>query len=263
MILQSNAMKTLHFIPNFKAARISFDEILEAASKHIKSLPETKERSLKEDLENGLANLTSKDQLQMYLSAYGDIHRQKLMMAYDKIPNKVWQEGKLAVIDYGCGQCVAEMVLSDFMKQHYIDNDIISEFIMIEPSGASIKQGVKYLQSFFEDCEITTFNSTAGKITSDHLQTKAQTVIHIFSNVLDMPDFEREHIADLLNQDMSRNHILVCVSPFYQENGRGALMDNFGQLTRGMRCEYKFEKHTDDWDKSFSCQIRIFVSGYY
>lgn len=92
-------MNTFHFIPNFKVARISFDEILEAALKHIKSLPETKQRSLKEDLENGLANLTSKNQLQMYLSAYGDIHRQKLMMAYDKIPNKVWHEGKLAVID--------------------------------------------------------------------------------------------------------------------------------------------------------------------
>lgn len=74
-------MNTLHFIPTFKVAKISFDEILEASSKHIRSLSETKQRSLKEDLENGLANLTSNDQLQMYLNAYGDIHRQKLMMA--------------------------------------------------------------------------------------------------------------------------------------------------------------------------------------
>lgn len=66
----------------------------------------------------GLANLSSRNQLQMYLSAYGDIHRQKLMMAYDKIPTKVWSEGKLAIIYYGCGQCVGEMVLADFMKSH-------------------------------------------------------------------------------------------------------------------------------------------------
>lgn len=58
-------MNTLHFVPNFKVARISFDEILEAASNHIKSLPETKQPSLKEELENGLANLKSIDQLQM------------------------------------------------------------------------------------------------------------------------------------------------------------------------------------------------------
>ena len=118
-------MNILHFTPDFNASRMNFDEVLEVASKHIKSLPDTTQRLLKEDLENGLANLTSNDQLQMYLSAYGDIHRQKLMMAYDKIPTKVWFEGKLAVIDYGCGQCIAEMVLSDFMKQHYIGNDKI------------------------------------------------------------------------------------------------------------------------------------------
>ena len=52
-------MNTLHFIPNFKALRISFDEILEAASKQIKTLSDAKQKSQKEDLENGLANLTS------------------------------------------------------------------------------------------------------------------------------------------------------------------------------------------------------------
>ena len=31
-------MHTLNFIPNFRASRISFDEILEASSKHIKAL---------------------------------------------------------------------------------------------------------------------------------------------------------------------------------------------------------------------------------
>ena len=120
------------------------------------------------------------------------------------------------------------------------------------------------MQASFNDSEIKTYRTTVGKIPLDGLQTKAQTIIHIFfSNVLDMPGFEREHIAELLNQDMSRNHILVCVSPFYQENGRGAIMDNFGNITRRMRCEYSYEKHTDEWEKPFSCQIRIFVSGYY
>ena len=40
-------------------------------------------------------------------------------------------------------------------------------------------------------------------------------------------------------------------------------MDEFGDMLRGMRCEYKLEKHNDDWKKPFSCQIRIFVSAYY
>ena len=129
------------------------------------------------------------------------------------------------------------------MKEHYIVNDIVSQFIMIEPSRASLSQVIKYLQAFCDDCEIASYNTTAGKVTLDNLQTEAETIIHIFSNVLDMLEFEREHIAELLNQDVGRNHILVSMSPFYQEKGRGALMDDFHAMTRGMRCEYKYGKH--------------------
>ena len=101
------------------------------------------------------------------------------------------------------------------------------------------------------------------KLTEDYIRPQSDTVIHLFSNVLDIIEFERHNIASILNSDMSHNHILVCVSPFYQENGRGALMDEFGNMLRSMRCEYKLEKHTDDWKNPFSCQVRIFVSAYY
>lgn len=99
----------LHFTPHFSAAQISFDDILESAKKHINSLSESKQASLKESLENGLADLSTKEELDMYISSYGDIHRQKLQMAFEKIPYKVWHEGEISVIDYGCGQCIAEM----------------------------------------------------------------------------------------------------------------------------------------------------------
>ena len=100
-------------------------------------------------------------------------------------------------------------------------------------------------------------------MTEDYIRPQSDTVIHILSNVLDIIEFERHNIARILNSDMGHNHILVCVSPFYQENGRGGLMDEFGDMLHGMRCEYKFEKHTDEWKNPFSCQIRIFVSSYY
>lgn len=82
-------MATLHFIPRFNASRLSFEDILKSAKQHINSLSETKQKKLKDDLENGLAILTTKEQLDMYISSYGEIHRQKLQMAYDEIPHKV------------------------------------------------------------------------------------------------------------------------------------------------------------------------------
>lgn len=65
-------------------------------------------------------------------------------------------------------------------------------------------------------------------MTDYDISPQSDTVIHIFSNVLDIIEFERHNIAYILNSDMSHNHILVCVSPFYQENGRGMLMGEFG-----------------------------------
>lgn len=252
-----------HFIPQFNASQLSFDDVVESVKQHINSLSENKQKKLKDELENGLANLTTKEQLDMYISSYGEIHRQKLQIAYDRIPHKVWSEGSISVVDYGCGQCIAEMVLSDFLKNHYIDNDKISDFTVIEPSKASLTLGLQYLEQFYENSKITAYNVSAGQLTEDYIRPQSDTVIHLFSNVLDIIEFERHNIASILNSDMSHNHILVCVSLFYQENGRGALMDEFGNMLRSMRCEYKLEKHTDDWENPFSCQVRIFVSAYY
>lgn len=97
-------MTSLHFSPHINTSPISFDNVLQAAEKYIDSLSDSKQKSLKNELGNGLADLTSKEQLDMYLSSYGDIHRQKLLLAYEKIPLKVWTENALSIVDYGCGQ---------------------------------------------------------------------------------------------------------------------------------------------------------------
>ena len=62
-------MATLHFIPRFNASRFSFDDVMESVKQHINSLSETKQKKLKDDLENGLAILTTKEQLDMYISS--------------------------------------------------------------------------------------------------------------------------------------------------------------------------------------------------
>lgn len=43
----------------------------------------------------------------------------------------------------------------------------------------------------------------------------------------------------------------------------GKRMKEFGDKLQGYTLAYKLEKHTDDWDKPYSCQIYIFVSSYY
>lgn len=39
-------------------------------------------------------------------------------------------------------------------------------------------------------------------------------------------------------------------------------MDEFGKKLQSYRLAHKLEKHADDWDKHYSCQIHNIVSSY-
>lgn len=71
-------------------------------------------------MEHGAALLTNTRQLNAYIAKYGEIHQAKLLHAYEKIPSEVWHEDGITVVDYGCGQGIAEMVLSDYMASRYM-----------------------------------------------------------------------------------------------------------------------------------------------
>ena len=38
-------------------------------------------------------------------------------------------------------------------------------------------------------------------------------------------------------------------------------MDEYGERLPGFNTIYSFEKHIDDWDEDYSCQIRIFSNA--
>lgn len=102
---------------------ITYDTLLAQASEYILSLPETKQKELKENLSHGKALLRSRDQMYAYLHYYGQIHREKLIRAFKHIPSD-FLKSPFSVIDWGCGQGLASMVLNDYI----LDQDIITDF---------------------------------------------------------------------------------------------------------------------------------------
>lgn len=87
------------------------------------SLPEAKQKELKENLSHGKALLRSRDQMNAYLHYYGQMHREKLVRAFKHIPSD-FLKSPISVIDWGCGQGLASMVLNDYI----LDQDIITDF---------------------------------------------------------------------------------------------------------------------------------------
>ena len=91
----------------------SFDYFLEKAQRRISHISQKRQEELKDMLNHGEAYLNNSDLLDMYLCCYGDIHRDKLIMAYKELPSSIFYYDGISVIDYACGQGIAELVLFD------------------------------------------------------------------------------------------------------------------------------------------------------
>jgi hypothetical protein len=107
------------------------------------------------------------------------------------------------------------MVLSDYMASMYIENDYIKDFILIEPSRQNLRRCAKYVNAFFNESTASSVCKKDSQIKNDDINPKSSTVIHIFSNVIDLDDFDGDSVLSLLNEDKSRNNIIVCMSPYY------------------------------------------------
>lgn len=243
--------------------RTYFDCLLENAKMYLSRFSEKEQDKLKEELEHGAGYLNTVEQLMMYAKTYGEIHRAKLIQCYEHIPLKVWHESKLSIIDYGAGQGLAEIVLADFMKSEMIDKEMVRDITIIEPSRINLTQSINYLSDIFGGSELIPIQKKDIELTRDDIQPKSDVVLNILSNVIDLENFNGNDIITLLNEDKEHNNILICVNPYYQENGRGRKMKEFCDKLQGYRCVYKFQKHLDEWDENYSCQIQILVSSYY
>lgn len=66
------------------------------------------------------------------------------------MPKSVWSEEGISIIDYGCGQGIAEMGLSDYIASKWIDNDFAKDFTLMETYEDAIKfPEIFELKSFF------------------------------------------------------------------------------------------------------------------
>lgn len=145
------------------------------------------------------------------MGLYGEIHRAKLLTAFENIPNKVWGEGGISIIDYGCGQGIAEMALADYINHIWIGIDFIRDITLIEPSTINLAHALDYTRSFYPSAFIKAIRKLDSQIDEDDIKPQKSTVIHIFSNVIDMDSFDGESIASILSHQVSHNNLSFSI----------------------------------------------------
>lgn len=207
----------MNYTPKRQTSLLTLDNIIANANAYIDTLSVNEQHRLKEQLKHGTNNITTIKQLKMYLKCYGEIHKAKLMKCYNNIPHNIWSEEFISIIDYDSGQGLAEIVLAEFLNHKWIDNDLIKDITLIEPSRISLIQSIEYLSKIFINSSILPILKSDYQINSNDLNPKSNTIIHILSNIIDLNTFKGNNIISLLNEDNEHNNIVVCVSPYYQE----------------------------------------------
>lgn len=145
------------------------------------------------------------------------------------------------------------MVLSEYVPKQ----DIVTDFTMVEPSARCLSQAEANLTWSNPKSMVDIVKKREEEVEARDICVQERKVFHLLSNVVDMPEFSGDGIRRFIEYNNELHHLIVAVSPFYPEEGRGKRMDEFVESLKGFRKVYSFQKHVDDWDNDYSCQIRI------
>ena len=190
----------------------SFEKIRDIANKYIQSIGDPEELFYK--LQRGEVIIDDEKLLYKYLVSFGLKHKAKLYSAYDEIFEKIQKE-KFDIVDWGCGQGTATMLLLDYAKKKNIILDI-ENITLIEPSQLALSRGLLHIDLFKQkDYKINSINSDLDCLKVEDLENKSNNkTLHLFSNILDIESFSLDNelfskVAGTLKNDA----IFICVSP--------------------------------------------------
>ncbi len=198
-----------------------FELIRSIAVNELTALDRDKRQSLYVHLQRGVSLLNTHEQLCQYLFSYGQMHQAKLLDAFKNIPSNMFDD-PFEIVDWGCGQAMGSVNLLDHLRG-IGKGHCVSRITLIEPSAFALQRGVLHLTpyrdefnfelrteaKFFEDLEPSNLNVN-----------KNIKRVHIFSNILDVPEIDLKHLAGLIDASRQSDDLLVCVGPLNPTNQR-------------------------------------------
>ncbi len=155
---------------------ISFDTIREGYKK---------DYNRHKELHYGHATLNEPPLLDQYLYSLGKMTKQQWahFLKNIRIP-----EGRLRLVDYGCGQGLACAILFDHYRNMITER--IDEVVLIEPSVVALERAKAIVECYNIDASIKIQCKKLDDLPRAYLEPSGNAVfLHIFSNLLDIDEF--------------------------------------------------------------------------
>lgn len=171
-------------------------------------------------LEHGTAVLETEEQCCAYMSAYGPMHRHKLMRALDENEFPYSDlAGGIEIYDWGCGQGIGTMAVVEKLRQHGMLKKL-RKVVLEEPSDVARDRAVIHVKKALEDnnADVVAVSKYLPSDNGDNshsitsISVEQPIAIHIFSNILDIEAVSLKGVSKMITSS-GQNHIVLCIGP--------------------------------------------------
>lgn len=159
--------------------------------------------------------LDSSQQLDQYLYSYGLM----IQSQWNQICCDLILEGEdFTLIDYGCGQGLASLLLLDNFGSTFAQN--VKQVILVEPSSSAIVRAQGIVEVCYPNAEFVVINSDFDSLSVQNLVSNDTNVkIHLMSNILDIEGFDHFNLIKKARSSNKGTHYFIAVSHDRGHNG--------------------------------------------
>lgn len=207
-----------------KQYHLSINEIIRISRSYVpdrfKSCPWHYKDGQGRELNRGTAVLETEEQCCAYMSAYGPMHRHKLMRALDEneFPYSDLTDG-VEIYDWGCGLGIGTMAVIEKLRQHNMLGKL-RKVVLEEPSDVARDRAILHVTKALEDYHAdvvavskylpSDYGDNSNSITT--INVEQPIAIHIFSNILDIEAVSLKGVSKMITSS-GKKHIVLCIGP--------------------------------------------------
>lgn len=196
---------------------LNFQKIKAVSDQFILNLSKGLQEKLFEKITPNPQILDSEPLMAAHLYINGEAQEARLQNAYSYFPKSFFNK-EIEIIDYRCGQGIAEIVYHDFLQTKNISQKT-RRITLIDPSEIAIKRACLHTKLIFPDVEIRVVcNDLDNLKATDILSEKKLTKLHL---LMDVPDLNIEtlvHLSKLIKANLCGQNYFLCISPYHKNS---------------------------------------------
>ena len=233
----------------------SFLKVWDIALDFVRKLPSDLCDELHESLNRGVDVLDSEPLLQMYIYAFGKMHKAKLQYAFEHMHKNTVKYSEVEIVDYGCGQGLATICYHDYLQEHNIGQKV-KRIILIEPSSMALSRAELLCARFFPEAEIIAINKQFDNLAKEDLNLSSEIpTIHLLSNILDVESYDLQHFSQIVKEQSVGDNEYVIVSPIQSTMRIQRLRDFVAIIEKHIYFEQFLDKRQLNSEKEWTCVV--------